>query len=291
MTYRPNKHHHAPGILLVVGIIVFSGALGPSLLAADHPILYLFWANGCPECEAEKEVLHDLQTAYPQLELRWFDVAARPEFVELAILLSERQNLKATGVPLTFLGTWGQVGFDETTGAQIEAQVKICLQQGCQDALLAAGPRQLALNIRNEADLKIPAGWELYPAVEPQIADPQTALPTEKVIVYYLHGNARCASCEIIEAYTRETVRDAFANELKTGRLELQLINVETPENKHFIKAYQLYSQSVVLSDVHTDKEVRWKNLPRIWELLNNETAFKQYLQSEITAYLQEDHS
>jgi hypothetical protein len=86
-------------------------------------------------------------------------------------------------------------------------------------------------------------------------------------------------------------VRDAFAEELKTGQLELQVLNVETPENKHFVKEYQLYSQSVVLSDVHEDQEVRWKNLPKIWKLLYDETAFKQYLQSEIADYLREERS
>ncbi|GAK56683.1 hypothetical protein U27_03646 [Candidatus Vecturithrix granuli] len=293
MTYLQENKRKMSTCLLIVMIGIFGSILVQPVAAADSPIVYLFWSANCPACEEEKEFLHELQQNYPQIEMRWFDVGARPEFVDLAMLLCERQKINAPSIPLTFLGNWSLVGFQqrETGGAQIEEQVRLCLQQGCQDALLALGPRQSVLNIRNEANLHIPAGWEHYPAVAPQQSGSQTAQRTDKIIVYYLHGKARCASCETIEAYTRETVRDAFADELKTGQLELKVLNVETPENKHFIKEYQLYSQSVVLSDVHGEQEVRWKNLPRIWELLYDKTAFKQYLQSEITAYLQEGRS
>lgn len=279
--------------LLSVIVIIFSGMLAYPIFAADHPILYLFWGEGCPHCEEEKVFLQELQKNYPQLEMRWFEIGSRPEFVELATLLCQTYDIKAASVPITFLGKWGHVGFQqrETTGSQIEEQVNLCLQQGCWDALLTLGPRQIAYNIRNEADLGIPAGWEYYPSVVPQNSDSQAAQQTEKVIVYYLHGRARCASCVTIEEYTRETVRDAFADELKTGRLELKILNVETPENKHFIKEYQLYSQSVVVSEVVQGQEIRWKNLPKIWQLFYNEAAFKKYLQTEITEYLREEQS
>ncbi|MDY0094432.1 MAG: nitrophenyl compound nitroreductase subunit ArsF family protein [Candidatus Vecturithrix sp.] len=293
MTYLQQKKRNVSLYLFVMMIGIFGSILVQPISAADHPIVYLFWSANCPACEEEKEFLHELQQNYPQVEMRWFDVGARPEFVDLAMLLCERQKISEPSIPLTFLGNWNHVGFQqrETSGAQIEEQVKLCLQHGCQDALLAIGPRQTALNIRNEANLHIPAGWEHYPAAAPQQPGSQAAQRTDKIIVYYLHGKARCASCETIEAYTRETVRDAFAEELKTGQLELQVLNVETPENKHFVKEYQLYSQSVVLSDVHEDQEVRWKNLPKIWKLLYDETAFKQYLQSEIADYLREERS
>jgi hypothetical protein len=31
---------------------------------------------------------------------------------------------------------------------------------------------------------------------------------------------------------------------------------------------------------------VRFKNLPKIWELLHDEAAFRQYVQSEVRGYL-----
>ena len=293
MRHLQGKNRRALISLLSLMVVVFSGMLAHPISAADHPILYLFWGEGCPDCEEEKGFLQELQKNYPQLELRWFDIGNRPEFVELATLLCQAYDIKAASVPLTFLGNWGHIGFQqrETTGSQIAAQVEICVQQGCRDALDTLGPRQIVLNIRNEAALNIPAGWELYPLVGRQPSASPTAQRTDKVIVYYLHGRARCASCLTIEKYTRETVRDAFANELKTGLLELKIVNVETPENKHFIKDYQIYSQSVVVSEVNQEKEIRWKNLQKIWELLYNEEAFKKYIQLEIAKYLWEEQS
>jgi hypothetical protein len=50
-------------------------------------------------CEEEKEFLHELQQNYPQVEMRWFDVGARPEFVDLAMLLCERQKISERVFP------------------------------------------------------------------------------------------------------------------------------------------------------------------------------------------------
>jgi hypothetical protein len=52
------------------------------------------------------------------------------------------------------------------------------------------------------------------------------------------------------------------------------------------VKDYQLYTKSVVLSDLAAGKELRWKNLPKVWELLNDEAGFVEYVQTETHAYL-----
>ena len=33
-------------------------------------------------------------------------------------------------------------------------------------------------------------------------------------------------------------------------------------------------------------KEIRWKNLPKVWELLSNEEKFGKYLKDEMTAFM-----
>jgi plasmid maintenance system antidote protein VapI len=33
-------------------------------------------------------------------------------------------------------------------------------------------------------------------------------------------------------------------------------------------------------------KEQQWKNLQKVWELVHNEKAFKEYIHKEIKAYL-----
>ncbi|SPD76358.1 conserved exported hypothetical protein [uncultured Desulfobacterium sp.] len=107
-----------------------------------------------------------------------------------------------------------------------------------------------------------------------------------QVIVYYFHGNFRCATCRRIEQLTREAVSENFGAELSSGALEMRVINVEEPENSHFSKDYKLFTKSVVVSDMVNGKETQWKNLQKVWELVHQQKAFKDYIRDEIRSYL-----
>jgi hypothetical protein len=111
-----------------------------------------------------------------------------------------------------------------------------------------------------------------------------------KIVVLYFHGTFRCFSCKRIEQLTTIAVEEGFSKETKNGLVEMKVINVDKPENKHFIKDYQLYTKSVILSDYVNGKEVRWKNLQRIWELFRNEKAFVGYIQKELRIYMKGTH-
>lgn len=129
------------------------------------------------------------------------------------------------------------------------------------------------------------------PKQSKQVNLPQVTQATNKVIVYYFHGNYRCYSCMRIEQYTRESVEAAFAKELKSGQIEFRSINIDLPANTHYVDDYKLFTKSVIVSDMVQGKERRWKNLQKVWELLRNETKFKDYIKSETVVYLQEKKS
>lgn len=103
-----------------------------------------------------------------------------------------------------------------------------------------------------------------------------------KTVVYYFHGNMRCASCRKIEAYTKEALQSGFAEALQNGRLELQVINVDESANEHYVQDFQLYTRSVVLERRAGNKQQHWKNLDQIWSLIHNRTAFMAYVQKQI---------
>ena len=107
-----------------------------------------------------------------------------------------------------------------------------------------------------------------------------------KIVAYYFHGNVRCVSCKKIEAYTDEAIHNGFAGQLDGGQLEWRVVNIDEPENKHFIEDYQLYTKSVILSDMVDGKEARWKNLDKVWKLLGDKDAFMAYINEEVGAYL-----
>jgi len=42
----------------------------------------------------------------------------------------------------------------------------------------------------------------------------------------------------------------------------------------------------MIISDIVNGKEKQWKNLQKVWELIHNEQAFKEYIRREVSAYL-----
>lgn len=105
--------------------------------------------------------------------------------------------------------------------------------------------------------------------------------PAGKLVVYYLHGHARCQSCLKIEAYTKEAVETGFAPELKSGKLEWKVLDIEDKGNGHYVTDYQLATKSVVLSRIKGGKEIAWKNLTKVWPLLGNKDEFEAYIRTE----------
>ena len=109
-----------------------------------------------------------------------------------------------------------------------------------------------------------------------------------KVIAYYFHGTFRCSTCRTIEEYSHEAIQTYFAKELGNGGLEFRPVNVDEPENKHFIQDYQLVTRSLVLSLVSDGKEKKWKNLPEVWKLVRDKERFFQYVKDEVAIFLKE---
>lgn len=112
---------------------------------------------------------------------------------------------------------------------------------------------------------------------------------TAKTIVYYFHSSVRCVTCVKIERYTYEAVNGQFAEHLKAGSIELQSINTDEQENKHYLEDYGLYTKSVVLSKIEDGEEVEFQNLDEIWNLVRNEDDFKAYIGDEIREFIEED--
>jgi hypothetical protein len=108
------------------------------------------------------------------------------------------------------------------------------------------------------------------------------------VVVYYFHGTFRCATCRTIERYSHDAIQQYFSRELGNGRLVFRPVNVEEPENRHFVQEYQLFSKSLVLSLVRDGKETKSKNLTDIWTLANDKDKFFQYVKDEVEKFIKE---
>ena len=102
------------------------------------------------------------------------------------------------------------------------------------------------------------------------------------IAAYYFHGNFRCATCKKIEQYSREAIELNFAQQLKSGALVFQPINIDEPENQHFVQDYQLVTRSLVLVKYENGKQTAWKNLPAVWQNVGDQQAFFNYVKTEV---------
>lgn len=108
----------------------------------------------------------------------------------------------------------------------------------------------------------------------------------EKYVVYYFHVTLRCITCKKIEEYSREAVEQGFSRELREGTLTWRPVNVQLPENRHFIQDYQLFTKSVVVARFVNGERRQHKNLQKIWELVGDKRAFQKYVHDEVRALL-----
>ena len=107
-------------------------------------------------------------------------------------------------------------------------------------------------------------------------------------VVYYFMTTQRCPSCEKIEAYTSEAVRNTFAGMIADKKMMWKMVNVDEPENAHFVRDYGLFTKSVVVVRYREGRQYDWKNLDQVWMLLNDKAAFQDYVVREITAFVGE---
>jgi hypothetical protein len=118
-------------------------------------------------------------------------------------------------------------------------------------------------------------------------AAPPSAESSSTIVITYFHTTARCLSCLKIEELTNATMTMRFAGPIAEKRVVWRLVNTDEPPNAHYVKDYGLYTKSVVVSELKAGKEVRWKNLDQVWQMLGNPDAFQEYVEREVRAYLE----
>lgn len=117
-------------------------------------------------------------------------------------------------------------------------------------------------------------------------ADLARVAPPATIFVTYFHTTARCTSCLKIEDLTNATMTTRFAAPIADKRIVWRSVNLDEPENNHFVKDYGLFTKSVVVTEVKEGREVRWKNLDKVWKLLGDPESFQAYVEKEVQGFL-----
>jgi len=108
-----------------------------------------------------------------------------------------------------------------------------------------------------------------------------------QLVAYYFTGKVRCSSCRKIEAVSRETIEKSFPKELADHRLRFLVVNVDRPENRHFVEEFQMESSSLVLVEIHNGKPLEWKKLPDVWTLVEDDSKLEKYVREEVASRLE----
>ena len=94
-------------------------------------IIYEFYGESCPHCKHLNTWFEEIKPKYPNLKVVQYEVYSNNTNRELFQKVAEAYGTKAGGVPEIFIGEERIVGFGQTTGAKIEAEIQKCLDALC----------------------------------------------------------------------------------------------------------------------------------------------------------------
>ena len=125
----------------------------------------------------------------------------------------------------------------------------------------------------------------LAPPADEETAQASAAQTDDaKVIVYYLHRTRRCGGCQTAERYTRQALDENFADELASGRLAFQSVDIQSRDNRDLVTSLGPGgSLGLTLMRVQDGQPPEYKSLVSIWGYLRSYEDFAQHLSEEIT--------
>ena len=111
--------------------------------------------------------------------------------------------------------------------------------------------------------------------------------PKDGVEVLYFHGKQRCATCQAIENETKALVDSQFADEVKTGKVRLRIVDITKAENEALADKYEITWSSLVLVKYNNGNETS-ENLTQFAfaNARSNPAQFKKELAEKINQML-----
>ena len=79
----------------------------------------------------------------------------------------------------------------------------------------------------------------------------------DKIEVIDFHSTHRCITCNAIEMHTRYTLKKYFADELKSGKITFQVINVDKEKNYKLAEKFEASGTSLFLNVIAKGKETK----------------------------------
>jgi hypothetical protein len=106
--------------------------------------------------------------------------------------------------------------------------------------------------------------------------------PADRVDVVYFHRTQRCSTCIYAEEGTRYTLETYFANELASGKVTFQSINVQDEANADIVEKYNNASYLTLCINTVRDGTDHIEVVTDIWLVIGNDEAFVEIVKSKV---------
>ena len=106
--------------------------------------------------------------------------------------------------------------------------------------------------------------------------------PTDRVDVVYFHRTQRCYTCLYAEEQTRYTVETFFADELASGKVTFQSINIQDEANADIVEKYNNASYLTLCINTVRDGTDHIEEVTDIWLVIGNDEAFVETVKNKI---------
>jgi hypothetical protein len=130
-----------------------------------------------------------------------------------------------------------------------------------------------------------PSYWTVEEQAKGLGVDLEKEFPDTYVTVVYFHRLPSCDHCQSMARNVYSVLKESFGKDVKERKINLKYVNFEAKENLPFCEAFGVKKPTVILFESSPDG-VRSRRASRIWELVSDESAFKEYIYKEVDAFV-----
>ena len=106
--------------------------------------------------------------------------------------------------------------------------------------------------------------------------------PADRVDVVYFHRIQRCPTCLYAENMTRYTLETYFADELASGKVTFQSVNVEDEENADTVQKYNNASYLTLCVNTVSGGIDHIEVVTDIWYVIDNDEEFVNIVKDKV---------
>ena len=116
-----------------------------------------------------------------------------------------------------------------------------------------------------------------------------TTIPTlaNRVDVVYFHRAQRCRSCLYAEEGTRYTLETYFKEELSSGKVTFETVNVQDASNAAIIEEYGAYTSQLFINSVIGNTD-HIEHVIEIWDFIGDDEAFSLVVKNKVMEALEQ---